>query len=224
MKGFMLVLLASVGIASTASAVGGGEKRFQGSIGLIGTEIKPRFEFNIANKMGLGMEAGFSTQQDTASTDGYPAGMPEDTKTFSNREFGVIVARYTNPAVLGGFYWLGGLGYRQTDISWNRNVSGDVMTANSFRADSNGQVQHAMTAKGTAMHVRGGYRYVAESFPMTFGLYAGLRHFNSSVNDTGATDSATDPVSLSTSGDRNGIKRQLMTSLEMTLLELGVAF
>jgi hypothetical protein len=135
------------------------------------------------------------------------------------RHASLMLFRYSRPYTLAGFYYGGGLGYAQEDITWHKRVSPLSMALTDAT-----YVNHTAELKGATANLRVGYRYVGSEYPLLIGAYAGLRHFQSNVTDGPSSSNAQNltgaPVTPLTADDMAHLQRRYATAPEIGL-ELG---
>ena len=139
-------------------------------------------------------------------------------------EIALYVSRYTSQLSMQGFYWSAGMGYRDISAKWRRSPGQNYalkINNQSYFTDEDGKVTSELKSAGMTGHFRGGYRYVAESFPFMIGIYLGVRHFQGKFEDRSSNSSGS--VSPASSEEKDALQRKFMSRLEPGL-ELGMAF
>ncbi len=186
-----------------------------------------RFEFNLSGEASLTLEAtyvpkGEELRKKEIEEDGHSPSM-----MTQGKQVALLVSRYTDSYNLAGFYWSAGVGYRTVDGSLKKALEETTATPNTFSVgpiDDLGRASYEFRASGMTLHGRGGYRYVGQSVPFSIGLYLGVRHFVSKVEDLRTQSDEADPTLTElTSDEKNSIKRRFMDRPEGGL-EVGVVF
>ncbi len=211
--------------AMRAETGGGGPYRsFAIAIPLVSIdgEASGRMEFNLMGEGSLAIEVCGQRAEEQISEE----------KTLETKESliaggkgaSLIVARYTQPASMSGFYWALGAGVREEKAEWRVQPSEKDTFAKSLPTDKDGVLNHRASLKGGTAHARLGYRYSGTSYPFMIGGYIGARHFQASVKDLEpATEDKDITVSAMTEYEKEKLKRRAGTSSESTI-EFGVMF
>jgi hypothetical protein len=142
-----------------------------------------------------------------------------DSMMLSGNELSLAYTRYGNNKRMSGGYWSVGLGYRLVRVTWLRSPFEGVNQA-AVSLNDEGKLTHTIDGAGLTARSKVGYRYVAESIPLSVGAYVGLRHYQNTMKDK---LSATEVAVASSEEDRVGIERRLMSSLEPGI-EVGLTF
>jgi hypothetical protein len=182
-------------------------------------------EFNLAGEGGLAVELTGKKDLEEASADDQDKGI---SRKASAQALSFHYARYVEHFSMGGFYWSLGAGYRRETIDWLRveNPQGVEFSA----LENNTWNANLAELSGPTAHGRTGYRYVGKEIPLLVGVFAGLRHFSSSVKDVEgssklrAKDSSetvrnVPPVTAMTMSDKDKTKLQ---NIYATRLEGGI--
>jgi hypothetical protein len=83
---------------------------------------------------------------------------------------------------MGGFFWGLGVGQRVLQADWRKSPY--YKTVDQFGiVDSDGKVTHRVTATGTLLEGRLGYRYVTSDLGFLAGLFLDVAHHNAHVRD-----------------------------------------
>lgn len=142
-------------------------------------------EFNLAGEGGLALELTRKRDLEEATQDDQDKGI---SRQASAQAIAVHYARYVEPGSMGGFYWGLGAGYRKETVDWLRANNPQGVE---FAALENTQWNANLAElTGPTLHGRTGYRYVGKEIPLLIGVFAGLRHFSSSVKDVEGSTSA----------------------------------
>lgn len=133
----------------------------------------------------------------------------------------VLFSRYSQPANMSGWFWTLGAGVRDMKGKWKTNPSALALSSGmSLITDDAGKVIHEYTARGLTAHARTGYRWVAQSIPLSIGGGLGLRHFDARFEDKAELSAEASPMS---DEDKAALRRRYMTRLEPSI-EFGLAF
>lgn len=105
-----------------------------------------------------------------------------DSLLVSEGEIALFYYRYGNSKNMSGFFWGAGAGFRNLEAKWRKNSEeGTPVLVTGSSEEQGSDITHQIVSSGVAGHVRGGYRYVASSLPLSIGIYAGLRYFDNKV-------------------------------------------
>jgi hypothetical protein len=133
----------------------------------------------------------------------------------------VLVSRYSQPNNMSGWFWTLGAGVREMRGTWKTNPSSLALASGMpLVMDDAGKVIHEYTARGLVGHARTGYRWVAQSIPLSIGGHLGLRHFDARFADKDGLRADSSPLS---DEDKAALRRRYMTRLEPAV-EFGLAF
>ncbi|HYX32564.1 MAG TPA: hypothetical protein VE954_05580 [Oligoflexus sp.] len=181
-----------------------------------GGESVTKAEWNLRGHGSLGLELNMMGESEMYS-DKEIEEKNGDSLMMKGSQVALLYSQYSKPKSLSGGYWTIGLGYRQVKGYWDQTPTAnqDIQGA-SLNAD--GKVRHSLSGAGPTAQVRTGYRYVAESIPLSVGAYIGLRHFQSTMKDAEASGTVT-----TTAEDLTSLQRRMMSHLEPGI-ELGLAF
>ena len=136
----------------------------------------------------------------------------------------LLISRYSSGANMSGFFWTLGGGMREERFNWQVAAEENDPQADLSLVDDKNRFDHEAIAKGATGHLRIGYRYVAESFPIAAGVYFGARHFQPSIEDGESKDeqknAQPDPM---TDLEKERLKRRVATAPEAGI-EFGFSF
>ena len=207
-----------VSSASQAAPSSGNYKTVNLTLPLIafGGESVTKGEWNLRGNGSIGLELNMMSEGEMYS-DKEIEEKNGDSLMMKGSQVAVLYSQYSNPKSLSGGYWTLGVGYRQVKGTWDQTPTPDQdIQGASLNAD--GKVRHVLSGAGPTAQVRTGYRYVAESIPLSVGAYIGIRHFQSTIED--AEESGTVTTSAE---DLTALQRRMMSHLEPGI-ELGLAF
>ncbi len=178
-------------------------------------EAVTKFEYNLKGNGALGIELNTRSEAEVYSKSEIKE-KNGDSLMMKSTELALMYSRYGNPKMMSGGFWGLGLGYRQMQIDWQETpgISQEGQVA-SLSGDN--RLDHELTGSGMTAHARIGYRYVAESLPLSVGAYVGLRHFQNKLKDKDAEATQLDAEQL------KSLERRFMSQLEPGI-ELGLAF
>lgn len=168
-------------------------------------------EFNLGGKASVTFEGTYIRKgedlgdREIEETNG-------DSLVSMGREFAVLFSRYTNPQSMSGFHWTLGTGYRTMSVAWNRHPK-EYENTMFLRMSPEGRAEQEFTLQGVTGHGRLGYRFMSDSFPVTLGIYLGIRHYQATVRDS--FENSGETTENRTHEDvRSGLQHRYMTSME----------
>ena len=132
---------------------------------------------------------------------------------------------------MSGVYWSLGVGYREQQGTWIvEPEENDKQIDFGLVDEDTGKLHHEVKISGMTGHGRLGYRYIGNQYPFVAGLYAGARHWQSSVEDN-SEDAVSNEEQLTeneytvamTEKEKSRLKRRFMTRPELGV-EFGWAF
>lgn len=135
--------------------------------------------------------------------------------TSMGREFAVLFSRYSHPESMSGLYWTLGPGYRTMSVTWDRHPK-DYENKTYLSLNSEGKAQQEFTLQGPTLHGGIGYRFLSESFPVTLGIYLGIRHYQATVRDS-YENSGEGDESHTHEDVRTALQHRYMTSPEPSI-------
>lgn len=183
-----------------------------------------RLEFNLGGLASLALEANFKPKNDEVHPD--DALETGESLVSKGRGFALLFSRYTDEAAMAGFYYAIGAGYREMNADWKVRPATDDKEVDMTLVQTDERLYHRAEMKGVTGHIRGGYRYVGTSIPLSVGLYMGLRHYQVGVRDEKRDNlSEGDEAAYSdmTDSERERLRRRFTTKLEPGI-EVGIAF
>jgi hypothetical protein len=128
-----------------------------------------------------------------------------------------VYSRYTDEHLMGGWFFSLGAGYRQMEIDWRTTPEVDDPGIGYGMRGEDGTTTHTAIGKGYTGHLRGGYRYVPDEWPVALGLHFGVRHYQVGFEDSDNTET---PLSVR---QQQQLKRRFMSRIEPGI-EFGVSF
>ena len=181
-----------------------------------GRESVAKAEFNLKGHGALGVELNLARQSEIFS-DKEVEQKNGDSLLMKGSQLALLYSHYSDPKMLSGGFWSLGAGYRQVRADWTETPS-KTSDLQGISLNSDGKMRHVLAGSGMTAHARAGYRYVAESIPLSIGAYLGVRHYQSKIRDIDAEGS-----SSTSSEDLAALERRLASRLEPGI-ELGLAF
>lgn len=179
-------------------------------------EAVTKFEWNLKGAGALGLELAVRSEAEVFTKTEIEE-RNGDSLMMKSTALAVTYSRFGNPKMMSGGFWGLGLGYRQMQADLLR--ASDLSQDGQVGLNGNSQLSQELSGNGVTGHARVGYRYVAESLPLSVGAYIGLRHFQNKMEEK-------DKVEGSTAVDEAEIKsleRRFMSQLEPGI-EVGLAF
>lgn len=182
----------------------------------LGRDTAAHIEMNVSNVGSLALEGTYVSEGEEYS----PTEVEEEKRSLLSKGYGVSLhfARFTQPASMGGFYWSLGAGYRKMEATWVRPADEQYSLKGDEELDDDGRLVTRLDASGVTGHARGGYRYVADSYPFLVGIYLGFKHFESKYQDADEN-----PGTPTTDKERLHLKYLTMTRPEAAV-EIGLSF
>ncbi len=195
-------------------------------------ETLGHMEFNLGGQGTIGLEGVLQSKLEHVSEKEQL--LTGESLVTSARGVGILVARYTDPMTMGGFYWSLGVGYREEAAKWSVKPEDNDKGVDLNLVDAaSGRLNHDATLKGSTATARLGYRFVGSDIPLVVGLYIGARHFQATVRDVehksedGTADAGSGEETVTyndmTELEKNRLKRSFMTTAHAAL-EVGVVF
>lgn len=189
-------------------------------------QIGLRGEANLSGKAALAIEGMFQSQTERMSEKEIEETGGDSLKTWG-REYALLISRYSEPSRLAGWNWTMGFGHRTLQVDWRKSrfqpanspaLAGDEVAAN----ETSEREYFALNAKGPTGHIRAGYRYIGQDWPIVWSFEVGLRHFQSRLANR--KDEQGDEIG-STMNHRteHSLKSQLKTAMTGGL-SVGYAF
>ncbi|MEY4630213.1 MAG: hypothetical protein RIQ81_333 [Pseudomonadota bacterium] len=215
-----VVAAPTVAFAAPGSGGGAGSRSFILTIPIITLTRDAAFrgEYNlkgatIAVEGATMMEAEEYTEDKMAETG--------DSMISKGGHVSVLLSRYSQPSNMSGWFWTLGAGVRDMKGTWKTNPSALALSSGmALITDDAGKVIHEYTARGLTAHARTGYRWVAQSIPLSIGGGLGLRHFDARFEDKAELSPEASAMS---DEDKATLRRRYMTRLEPAI-EFGLAF
>lgn len=174
----------------------------------LGKDAALRVEYNLLRRGTLGLEWrewGAKKRREEFSKHELEQ-RPGESLTSRGREIGLLWSRYSNPALMSGFAWSLGAGYRFWEGRWKHVL-----------ADGDSEpIDQDILSSGPTFTGRIGYRYVADTLGCALAGYSSIKHFQNQVV------SESEEISLPNE-DARSLGRRMMTSLRIGV-ELGWAF
>jgi hypothetical protein len=187
-------------------------------------QLRLHAEYNAARSVGLALEAAQIASTEELSE--------EEIKETGNSlaingfQGSLLMSRYSDPANMGGFFWSLGAGYRKWDAEWKKKPDAKEFQRATL-VDEEGYLHHRVEGKGATAHIRVGYRYVANEWPLAVGGHVGLRHMNSQVTDVSVKEDEQTKLHATYSKvddqERKQLKHKMMTTPDFTV-DFGLAF
>jgi hypothetical protein len=163
----------------------------------------------------LGIEGALARPEDDVHPD--EAAETGESLVNSSQQATILLSRYSQPHLMGGWFFSVGAGYRAMEVDWRTTPQADDPGISYGMRGEEGQTEHKAVGKGYTGHLRGGYRYVPEDWPVALGLHFGLRHYQVAFEDT---DDTSTPLSFR---QREQLKRRFMSRIEPGI-EFGISF
>ena len=187
-------------------------------------QMRLHVEYNADHSIGLGFEAAaISTTEELGEEEILTTG---NSLTLNGVQGSLLMSRYSDEAHMGGFFWTVGAGYRKWHAEWKKKPD-ERENQRLGLVDDGGYLHHRVEGKGVTAHLRAGYRYVANEWPLSLGAHIGLRHMNSQVTDVAVNDSEQEKLQLNYSElndkERRELRHRMMTTPDFTV-DLGLAF
>ncbi len=209
-----------------AEAGGGGGPYRSFAIALplvsIDGEASGRMEFNLMAEGSMALEVSGQKAEEQISEERQLT--TRESMIAGGKAASLIIARYTQPQSMSGFFWALGAGFREERADWRVEPSNKDVAAKSLSTDRDGLLNHRALLKGGTVHGRLGYRYSGTSYPFMIGGYIGARHFQASVKDVEASDEDSNvTITAMTEYEKEKLRRRSGTSSESTI-EVGVMF
>jgi len=138
-----------------------------------------------------------------------------------------LIARYSEPQSLSGFFWSLGGGYRQYNAEWKKKPEDADKEPRMSMTDDDGYLHHRVVGSGVVGVARVGYRFIPAEWPIALGAHIGMRHMNSTVKDVEVDDDEQEKLNLEYSKinekERKSIKNRMMTQPDFAI-EFGFSF
>jgi hypothetical protein len=176
-----------------------------------------RAEMNLNNEASMIVEGSYALPGEALFNEELTQNPGESFMVDGGHEMSLLIARYSEPVTLSGFYWVLGGGWREMRATWKRPINdqtADYTLTETTEVDGDNRFTTQQEFIGGTLHGRLGYRYIASFMPVIIGGQLGLRHFNPKIQDIG--DETTLPPDES---DARLLRRRVITSgsLELTL-------
>ena len=188
-----------------------------------GPQARIHAEYNVMKAVGVALEIA-SLGETQLVSDKTMDETGESLKTKGS-QVSLLIARYSEPARLGGFFWALGAGYRQYTADWKRRPD-EKSTALQLESADDGYLHHRVRGQGVLGHARVGYRWVAGEWPVAIGGHIGLRHLNSSVKDIEVDAEQQKELNMTYSStnsyEQKELKNRVMTTPDISI-EIGMA-
>ncbi len=185
----------------------------------LGRDAQAKIEFNLRGKGSLAIEGSMLipgeeySDQELAESPGHSL----QTEGYGGQ---VMISRFTQPMVMGGFFWGFGVGYRQLKAHWKKAPHEEQSNLLAL-ADEDGLLDHDLTVSGNTFEGRLGYRYVGMQYGFVIGGFVAIRHFENKIKSNASDDNADVPELHEQ--DEKELKHRLMSQFYPSL-EIGWAF
>ena len=183
-----------------------------------------RIEFNLGGEGSLAVEGSLKSRREEVNEDV----QLETGESLMAEGYGaaLLISRYSSGIDMSGFYWTLGGGMREERYKWQVAAEKSDPQADFSLVNDKKRFEHEAIAKGATGHLRIGYRYVGESFPIAAGVYLGARHFQPGIEDDEANDEKNgpqNPPDPMTDREKERLKRRVATAPEAGI-EFGFSF
>ncbi len=187
-------------------------------------QMRLHVEYNADRSIGLALEAAaISTTEELLDDEITTTG---NSLAINGVQGSLLMSRYSDEANMGGFFWSIGAGYRKWNAEWKKKPD-DRESQRTSLVDQDGFLHHRVEGKGVTGHLRAGYRYVANEWPLAIGAHVGLRHMNSQVKDVKIDETEQKKLGLTYSElndkERKELRHRMMTTPDFTV-DFGVVF
>lgn len=188
-------------------------------------QLMLHLEYNLMQEAGIAIEGAI-----LGETESLPKDEIDETGNsmkVKGSQVSLVVARYSEPARLSGFFWALGAGYRQYSTEWKKKIDKEEVGLRLDSVDEQGYLHHRVNVAGTTGHARVGYRWTAAEWPVSIAGHVGLRHMNSRVKDVEVDDSEEQELKVQYSdtndSEKKSLKNTTMTEPDIRL-DFGLSF
>jgi hypothetical protein len=187
-------------------------------------QLRVHLEYNAAKSVGLALEGGVIGNNEELPAD--EVKKSGNSLMISGAQGSLMMSRYSDQANLGGFFWTVGAGYRVWTADWKKQPDEKEASRMSL-VDEKGYLHHRAQGRGVTGHLRGGYRYVANEWPLAIGAHIGIRHLNSQVKDKEVNESEQQKMGLAYSDlsaeEKKGLRHRMMSEPDIAV-DIGMVF
>lgn len=176
-------------------------------------EAVTKFDFNLKGAGALGVELAVRSEAEVFTKSEIEEKNGESLM-MKGAELAITYSQFGNPKMMSGGFWGLGLGYRRIEADWQRGALGQDEGGIGLSETSS---TSELKGNGVTGHARVGYRYVAESVPLSVGAYIGLRHFQNKLEDKAGQTAEVQEEEM------KSLERRFMSQLEPGI-EVGLAF